>query len=167
MRELRRAFSLAELLMVLAIMAITSSVILPLIGDNDASQLRAAAELLAADIEDVQGRSLAEPNAQTCLRVASDGSGWHIALASSPNEPLPDIQGQPMLRQFGFGVLAGSPEVTLSSNELPEVGLQFDDQGAPESLPGSIDFLLGTREGESILRVAVSASTGRVTINRN
>jgi hypothetical protein len=73
-----------------------------------------------------------------------------------------------MLRQFGFGVLAGSPEVTLSSNELPEVGLQFDDQGAPESLPGSIDFLLmAGDEPPSTFRVRVSASTGRVTIERN
>ena len=45
--------------------------------------------------------------------------------------------------------------------------LQFDDQGAPESLSGSIDFLLGTHGGEAMLRVTVSASTGRVTIERN
>ena len=167
MRRARRAFSLAELLMVLAIMAITSSMILPLVGDNEASQLRAAAELLAADIEDVQGRSLAEPGSPTCLQVASDGSGWHIALVSDPGQPISDFEGRPLSRRFGRDGLAGCSEVVLSANDLPSAGLQFDDQGAPASVPGRIDFLLNTLEGESSLRVAVSASTGRVTIERN
>ena len=153
--------------MVLAIMAITSSMILPLVGDNETSQLRAAAELLAADIEDVQGRSLAEPGSPTCLQVASDGLGWHIALASDPAEPISNVEGRPMTRRFGQGGLSGCTEVTLSAGDLPADGLQFDDQGAPESLSGSIEFLLGTHGGEAMLRVTISASTGRVTIERN
>ncbi|MDG2031610.1 MAG: type II secretion system protein [Phycisphaerales bacterium] len=168
MTRTRRAFTLAELLMVLGIMAITTSMILPLAGDNDVSRLRAAAELLAADIEDVQGRSLANPGAPTCLRVTEGGVGWHLAFAEEPEEPILDIEGRPLVRRFGAEALAGCAGVSLQVEDLPEDGLQFDDQGAPVALPATIDFLLmAGDEPPSTFRVRVSASTGRVTIERN
>jgi prepilin-type N-terminal cleavage/methylation domain-containing protein len=168
MTRTRRAFTLAELLMVLGIMAVTTSLILPFAGDNDVSRLRAAAELLAADIEDVQGRSLAEPGAPTSLLVAEDGAGWHLALAEEPEEPILDIEGRPLVRRFGADSLAGCTGVSLQVEDLPEDGLQFDDQGAPVALPGTIDFLLMAGDEPPLtLRVRVSASTGRVTIERD
>lgn len=159
----RRGVTLAELMMVLAIMAIASSAILPLVGAESTSRLRAAAELLAADIEDVQARSLAAPRAPICLLVDEGGTGWRLALVSDPGTPIPDASGRPRARTFGHDVLAGCEELELVVSELPDEGLRFDDQGAPVALAGPIDFRLRAEDG-STLRISVSASTGRVTM---
>lgn len=164
--HIRRAFTFAELLIVISILAIISALLVPLASSDNATGVRAAAELLAADIEDVQARSLAEPNKASCLVPYEDGSGWHIAHMDDSALPIDGIDGQPLTRQFGSGVLAGCSGVTFTPPVLPPNGLGFDDQGAPVALAGAITFLLEADEGSLVLGVEVSAATGRVSINR-
>lgn len=164
--RIQRAFTFAELLIVISILAIVSALLVPLAGNDDATGVRAAAELLAADIEDVQARSLAEPNQASCLVPYADGSGWHIARMDDPAQPIDGIDGQPLMRRFGSGVLSGCSAVEFSTPTLPASGLGFDDQGAPVALAGRITFLLATDDGTLVLGVEVSAATGRVSIKR-
>ena len=162
----QRGFTLAELLIVISVLAIVSALLVPLAGNDGATGVRAAAELLAADIEDVQARSLAEPKNASCLVPYEDGSGWYIARMSDAATPIDGIDGQPLTRRFGSGVLSGSAKVTLTAPALSGGGLGFDDQGAPVASNSALTFLLGTDQGDLTLGVEVSAATGRVSISR-
>ena len=164
---MRRGFTLFEVMMVVSILAIVASVVVPLVGNNEASQLRAAAELLAADIEDIQARALAEPEAPGCILLEPDGSGWRLADVDTPEDPLLDFDGRPLRRSFGSDVLAGCPDLSIRAMDLPQSGLQFNDQGTPMALNAGLVFELEAGDHEGSIKVAVSASTGRVSINRN
>lgn len=163
----RRGFTFAELLIVISILAIVSALLVPLAGYDDATGVRAAAELLAADIEDVQARSLAEPNQASCLVPYEDGSGWYIARMEQAGQPIDGADGRPLVRRLGTDVLSGSSGVVFGAPSLPVGGLGFDDQGAPVALGGPIAFELVARDGTLTLQVEISAATGRVSITRN
>ena len=164
MRHDRRGFTLFELMMVVSILAIVASIVVPLVGNDESSRLRAAAELLAADIEDVQAKALVEPEAPGCLVIDGDGSGWRLVHAEAPDQPLLGPDGRPVRRAFGSDALAGCPGLSISAEGLPGSGLRFDDQGAPTALSETLSFEL--RGGENRMYVRVSASTGRVSIQR-
>lgn len=161
---IRRGFTLAELLMVIVVLAIASALIAPLTGNDESTALRAAAELLAADIEDVQARTLANPDNASCLVPRADGSGWHIALVQSPSQPIESIDGQPFVRAFGSGALASATTIRLRTPSLPGKFLTFDDQGAPVSIEGPVYFEIAGMEDDSTITVVLSAATGRVSI---
>ena len=164
--HMRRGFTLTELLMVVVVLAIASALIAPLAGNDEGTALRATAELLAADIEDVQARTLANPIEATCLVPRADGSGWHIALVQSPYEPIESIDGQALERSFGSGALASATTIRLRTPPLPENRLTFDDQGAPVSIEGPVHFEIIGTEKDRTLKVVLSAATGRVSIAR-
>ncbi len=153
-------------MMVIVILAIASSIVIPFAGDNNAGRLRASAELLASDIEDIQARALAEPTDPIRLRVDEDGEGWSLEHVNDPGTPLEGLDGRPVTRRLGEDTLSGMDNVVVLVPDLPEDGLQFDDQGAPIELADSIVFELTIREGEERLQVEVSASTGRTAITR-
>jgi prepilin-type N-terminal cleavage/methylation domain-containing protein len=161
---MRRGFTLTELMMVVTVLAMVTVIIVPMAADNDASQLRAAAELLAADIEDIQARSLANPAETTCLQTLPEGNGWQLENMANPGVPILGPDGEPLIRRFGTPPLAGSSEVLMATDALPGTGLRFDDQGAPISLSSKVSFDLGMSDGQTRLRVEVSASTGRTAI---
>ena len=165
-RKNRTGFTFAELLIVVMILAIASALLVPLASNDQVIGLRAAAEVLAADIEDVQARTLADPNQPTCLVPHADGSGWHIGYRHTPGQPIAGIDGEPLVRFFGLGALASTPNAHLSTSELPETGLTFDDQGAPTLTDGTICFEITGAEKDGSFTILLSTSTGRVSIER-
>ena len=160
----RRAFTITELLVVVAVLAIASTLVIPLMDDGESTALRAAAELLAADIEEVQARTLADPEQATCLVPHPEGKGWYVALEASPGVPITSIDGSPLTRVFGTGALASGASIQLDAPELPMDRLVFDDQGAPESQHGSIAFRFRASGEKQAMTVNLSAVTGRVSI---
>ena len=102
-----------------------------------------------------------------CILLEEDGSGWRLTLADTPEEPMLDFDGRPIRRSFGSDVLAGCPDLSIGAAELPESGLRFNDQGTPVALSASLMFELEAGDRKDSIKVAVSASTGRVSINRN
>ena len=159
-----RGFTLTEVLIVVLVLSISAMVIVPLAGSDELTDLRAAAELLAADIEEVQARNLASPEAPTSLVTSDQLDGWHLARADAPGEPLEGIDGRPRTRSFGSGALATADSLRLVPPPLPTDGLRFDDQGAPLMQEAEILFrILGTDTG-STAEVSLSSATGRVSV---
>ena len=160
----RRAFTLAELMIVLLILCLSALAIIPLAGTDERTDVRAAAELLAADIEETQARNLANPRSPTCLVPNATADGWHLALAEAPHEPISGVLGDPHRRRFGSGSLATARTLRLIMPSLPADGLRFDDQGAPVMGSTPIQFRIeGTETGHSA-KVTLSSATGRVSI---
>lgn len=160
----RNGFTLAEVLIVLLVLSISVLAIIPLTGTDELTDVRAAAELLASDIEETQARNLATPDAPTCLIPNSANDGWHLALADVPDQPIPSASGTPHERRFGTGALATASTLRMSIPDLPSDGLRFDDQGAPLLNGAPIQFTIeGTQTGHRA-HVTLSAATGRVSI---
>ena len=146
------------------VLSISAMVIVPLAGSDELTDLRAAAELLAADIEEVQARNLASPEEPTSLITSEHLDGWHLARAGIPEEPIAGIDGRPRIRSFGTGALASADSLRLEPPPLPLDGLRFDDQGAPLMQDVEILFrILGTDTG-SAAEVSLSSATGRVSV---
>ena len=103
----RHGFTLAELLIVLLVLSISVLAVIPLAGTDEMTDVRAAAELLASDIEETQARNLATPDAPTCLVPNAENDGWHLALANTPERPISGLSGEPHARRFGAGELRG------------------------------------------------------------
>ena len=163
-----RGFTLVELMMSLTVLAIAAAGVVPLLSNDQTAVLRAAAELLAADIEDVQARALAEPEDPLCLVVSDDGLGWHVALMSDPQTPLAGIDGLPRVRRFGQGALASARDawVIVPAWQGTPGCLGFDDQGAPMGLTEPMGFEMRCESEPDPFVVCVSAATGRVSILR-
>ena len=160
----RRGFTLAELLIVLLILSISVLAVIPLAGTDELTDVRAAAELLASDIEETQARNLATPENPTCLVPNLEKDGWHLALADSPKKPIAGASGEPHARRFGAGTLATASSLRLVTPNLPEDGLRFDDQGAPLMGNAPLQFTIeGTKTGQSA-QITLSSATGRFSI---
>lgn len=164
--RIQRGFTFAELLIVVVILAIASALVVPLVTDDESIGLRAAAELLASDIEEVQTRTLADPGSPMCLIPHEDGSGWHIGLVDNPNDPITGIDGQLRIRTFGIGALVGAKRAHLQAPDLPVVGLTFDDQGAPTLTDSTLCFEITGHQDQKGFAVLLSNATGRVSIQR-
>ncbi|MEE2680963.1 MAG: prepilin-type N-terminal cleavage/methylation domain-containing protein [Planctomycetota bacterium] len=159
-----RGFTLAELLIVLMVLSISVMAVIPLAGTDELTDVRAAAELLASDIEDTQARNLATPDAPTCLVPSKNHDGWHLALSEHPEQPITSASGAPHQRRFGSGALSTAATLRMSGPNLPDDGLRFDDQGAPLMGDSPIQFTIeGIRTGQRAY-ITLSTATGRVSI---
>ena len=146
------------------VLSISAMVIVPLAGSDELTDLRAAAELLAADIEEVQARNLASPEEPTALVTSEYLNGWHLARAATPEEPITGIDGRPRTRSFGTGALATADSLRLEPPSLPTDGLRFDDQGAPLMQDVEILFRIQGTDTGSTAEVSLSSATGRVSV---
>ena len=81
-------------------------------------------------------------------------------------EPIAGIDGQPLVRTFGIGALASAEKAHLRTTALPEIGLTFDDQGAPVLTDGTICLQITGAEEDGAFAVLLSTATGRVSITR-
>ena len=159
-----RGFTLPELMIVVLVLSISAMVVVPLTRSDEATDIGAAAELLAADIEEVQARNLADPRQPTSLVPSEQRDGWHLAWSEAPEQPIPGIDGTLRARCFGVGALASAGSLTLELPELPADGLRFDDQGAPLTQDTRLLFkILGTETAHAA-EVTLSPATGRVSI---
>ena len=160
----RTGFTLAELLIVLLILSISLLAVIPLAGTDELTDVRAAAELLASDIEETQARNLATPEMPTCLVPNRESDGWHLALVDSPEDPIAAASGEPHARRFGTGTLATASTLRLVIPELPNDGLRFNDQGTPLMGTDPVQFTIeGTQTGQCA-HITLSSATGRVSI---
>jgi len=156
-----RAFTLIELLIALAALAIVAAVALPSGRLDRRVQLAAAATMLASDIEYAQSLTLSAPGDPAIVRVAADGSGYWVARKSAPTTPIarPDT-GEPYQVVFGAGVARRLQGVSVTKL-APAGDVEYDAFGR---LAGGVDAALQLRAGASVMLVTVSASTGAVTV---
>ncbi len=156
----RRGFTLVEILITVALMALLIGVALPVFNTGARAQLLAAASLLASDVEYAQSLALSAPDDPALVRLDAANDRYWVALLSSPETPvdLPSGDG-PYLVQFGAGDALHLAGVTIG-DDAPEA-VAFDGFGRLQTMTDA-SVALTSPAGER--RVLVSATTGVVTL---
>ncbi len=156
-------FSLIELVMVVAVVAIASALIVPRLGSDHRTRLVWAAEMLAADLQAAQSESMAHPDDPRVITMAADGTCYGIAAASDPTVPITNpLDGQPWMVHFGKDRGRHIPGVVMPTNNVGnDLVLGFGAYGEPDQDFDAV-FVLGA--DSAIVRITVDAQTGRITI---
>lgn len=158
--RLQHAFTLVELMIAVAILAVAVGLIIPSLGPNDRSRLLAAANLIASEIELAQSLSIATPEDRAVVKfdlAAPAGVTWWIAPASAPDTPIMrPYSTTPHVTTLGVGDAAdlGGIGVTLVGT-ADTIG--FEEFGRPDP-PAEIRVRLTNAAGT--LDLVLSESTG-------
>jgi len=147
------AFTLVELVLVVAIVGVVAAIALPRVGSVlDTNRADVAAAKLAADLELLRASARARSTTATIfLNPVTDS--WRLANVTAPGDPNPD----PVVR------LAESPfHATLDPFAGPgEFELSFDQYGIPST---AVRIVL--RSGAQSRAVTVSRPGGAITLER-
>ena len=158
-----RAFTMIEMMISLAVLAIACAVVIPLTGSTALIRADAAARILRADIEYAQVRTIAHPDDPVLLVVAEDGSGWGIARSSDPDVPMPhETTGEPYEVILGQGRASVTTSVDVTFKGLPGGILHFNSLGG---LNGHVtDPVFSLKCDASEVQLTVRAGTGFIQI---
>ena len=160
--DLRKAFTMIELMLVLAILATMAMLTIPMVRDHDATSVQAAASILRSDLERAQSMAMAYPDRRIGLRFDDDGRGWSLIDAEAPSTPLLDeFSGQPVSIRLGVGRGHVAPDVEVHAG-LNDSLLVFDSLGGLEN-PGP-PVILQLNRATQTASVRVSSSTGWISI---
>lgn len=159
-------FTLVELLIVLVILAIVSSVLVPSLADSSASKLRGSALLLAQDIQYVQAEAI-NTNQSLRIRFVSDtryqvedpdaGVGGTSELLRHPQLDYPAHDGKYVIDFADPGPLKGT---TIRSLQFGgSRWLEFGKYGEPTT---GGEVVLSS--GRYLVRITIAPITGTVSI---
>ena len=163
-KGIREAFTMIELMLVLAILATMAMLTIPMTRDHDSTSVQAAASILRSDLERAQSMAMAYPDRRIGLRFDDDGRGWSLVDAQAPSTPLLDeFSGQPVTIRLGKGRGHVAPDVEIQAS-LNDSLIVFDSLGGLEN-PGP-PVILQLNRAEQTASVHVSSSTGWISIVR-
>ncbi len=158
--RIHHGFSLIELLTALAIMAVLSALVVPLLGDDDALQIDVARRLLISDLEHAQILAITNPEKSIGLVVDEDGQGWHIASLEDSAIPLSDsITGELLEIDLGSGPASSADTVFVEINVDSNV-VSFNQYGGLSDFTQSLQCTITS--GDKIAIVSVNPSTGNI-----
>ncbi len=148
-----QAFSLVELVLVVAILAVLGAIALPRFGRSVGRQrLAAAASRVAADLRWARSRAVLRSTAAGVVFPVA-GQALSYQMFSSPDLD----RGMPM---SGTSTVTPAPGVVVTACDFGgDTGLYYDGFGVPDS-GGSISIQLG----EFTSTISVDAQTGTPTV---
>ncbi len=157
-----------ELMIVVSVLAIIGAFALPMFTGTDISRLRAAASVLAADIDAARAESIAHGEDLRFLVLNTVNHAWHIAPTSDTTTPITHNEsGQPYSRTLGVSDLKQLEGVTISSFELDTVSETDDNKlgfGIFGQLDQTTDATITLAVNTRSITLTIDAETGEVTI---
>lgn len=151
----RQAFTLAEIIVVMVILAISAAVVIPYALGTDGFQVSSAARMLTADLE--YARDLAITS-QTPITVTFTPSGESYTLSNESGPLIHPITKTAYTVDFGLQRGFGSVDV-VSADFSGNSSVTFNEIGEPDNA-GKVVI----QAGASLFDVEVAAATGEVTI---
>ncbi len=158
-----RAFTLVDILVTIAVMAIVIAVAAPSFTPDDRARLIGAVNMMVADIEYAQSLSLSAPSNHALVRFGDDGASYWVAYESDPETPatMPGAAGDPFLVQFGVDRASLLFDVSFTTVGVTDSKLVFDEFARLATLDEARITL--TNAGGS-MEIVISSATGSVRI---
>ncbi len=151
----RRGFTLAELILVMVILALAAALVIPQAISTSSMTAQAAARLIMADLEYAQSQAIL---AQAAVTVSFDLPGNSYTVSNASGTLVHPITKKAYVvdldTQRG---LEGATLETVSFDGAQQVS--FDSLGAPD-LAGTVTLSAGPHR----YRVTVAAVSGRVSV---
>jgi len=159
----RRGFTLVELLIVVAVIAVVVNLSLPMFGSSEAAKLTAAATMVEADLAFAQVESIAHGDDPRIVVFDTTNHRYHIAAASDTATPITHpVTKKPYLVQFGEGNAERLASVTISA-----VSIGGDDElgfGMYGQLDQTTDATVTLANNAGSITLTLDDATGEVTI---
>ena len=150
-------------MIIVVVVGIAAALAVPMLGDTSVSKLRAAAQLLAADIAFAQVDSVAHGDDPRVIVFDTATATYHIAAASDTATPITNAVGNlPYIVTFGDGRAHQLGGVTIQS-----VSLDGDNElgfGIYGNTDQTTDATITLAAGGHTVTVTVDPSTGEATI---
>jgi len=150
------AFTLIELMVVVAVLALTSLLVVPHIANSATFEVQGAARAVSSDLLYAQSQAIANQATRKVIFNVNSNS-YRLTDGSDVTLPAPWLGGSYIV-SFGSGSQFG--KVAIDS---PDFGNQsevvFDETGAPQN-GGTVDVIAGPHR----YRVTVTAFTGRISV---
>lgn len=165
-RGVRRAYTLVELLIVVAILGLMAGLIGPSMRSTGVLRVQAAVRTLVADITEAQSEALAFQRGRAIV-FYPDENRWRIVEINGPVlDPDLDMIRETKMEQGGdFG-----DSKLVSADFDGDTVLVFDEMGGPVTTPGgntpSSNGVIRVTGSEQVFEVTVEAYTGRVRVKR-
>lgn len=159
----RLGFSLVELMITVTILGIIGALAAPMLTPNDTTKLRAAASILAADLDACRAGSIAHGEDPHVIVFDTTNHAYHLAAASDTNTPIAHpSNGGGYTIDFGTGDTSQLNGVTIQS-----VSVGGDDQlgfGLYGQLDQPTDATITLAAGGATVTLTLDAPSGEVTI---
>ncbi len=156
----RRAYTLLELLIVVAVIALLAMVVLPGPSSADRAKILHASRLLAADIHAARLESIGRGVDPCVLVFLEGGMGYRVARASNEAAPIKRATGEIWNVRFGEGAASALPGVRIEL-DAPNHTLRFDAVGTPAH---GTDTVIRVRLGADELQLIVDGETGEILV---
>lgn len=150
-------------MIVITVMGIIGALAAPMLRPNHATKLRAAASILASDLDACRAESVAHGEDPRLIVFDTDNHTYHLAPTSDPATPIthPTLGGDYTVT-FGTADTAQLDGVTIQS-----VSVGGDDQLGFElygQLDQPTDATITLASGTTTITLTLDAPTGEVTI---
>ena len=155
----RRAFTLVDTLMTVAVLAIIAGLALATMAPTDRTRVVSAAALFAADAEHARTISLTTPDNPGVVRTAADWASYWIARNDTTETEIPKAGGRSFRVSFGQPPATGMSGVTI---RLFSGGAAAAGGGGIASFDG-FGRLKGTST-DAVFELALNGATTRVRI---
>jgi prepilin-type N-terminal cleavage/methylation domain-containing protein len=169
------AFTLIEILIVVALLGIAGAMVIPAMGSTGALRIQAAVRTIVADITVAQSEAVAFQERRALVFDVENSSYRVISVPGNTLDPEnntlydPSRRGGQYIVSFADEDRYGDARITAAAFD-GQPALIFDAMGGPISDPGANTPSAGgsitiTGSGQTFI-ITVEAFTGRVTVTR-
>ncbi len=158
------AFTLFEIMLVIAIIGLIGLIAVPQFSGQSGMRLTTAANVLASDIEFCENECISHPDALRVIKFDTTNNRYWIALASSTSVPISHpADSLPYLNDFATGRNVRLAGVSISAISIGSGGTVItpDIYGCPGL---ATDATITLTNGTTTVTVTVNANSGDVTV---